>query len=150
MPIQRGGLQVQEEEEQSASSLLKPHVLTGAAAWGPCTCRPAGRASRGACKGKEAAWMLPWQCNCSQPGLQPCCKYPFELVGSVCFFFLFFFPTLRKWLQKYWSGKVILFYFFVLFPPLFPFNQKEIPSWNPSPPFMQNWKWQYLIIAIMI
>lgn len=149
MPIQRGGLQVQEEEEQSASSLLKPHVLTvqprearapADTLAEPVAVHAKGRRQRGCFRGSVTVPNLAFRLAASTP-----------LNWSVqLFFFLFFFPTLRKWLQKYWSGKVILFYFFVLFPPLFPFNQKEIPSWKPSPPFMQNWKWQYLIIAIMI
>lgn len=56
MPIQRGGLQVQEEEEQSRflsvlwNHTSCPHVAAGV---DRARCRPAYKASRGARKGKE-------------------------------------------------------------------------------------------------
>lgn len=84
----------------------------------------------------------------------PVPKFSFRLVAGthLNFWIHFFSSILRKWLQKYWSGQIILFYFFIL--PHFPhLTKKEIPSPSPIPPaspFMQNWKWQYLIIAIMI
>lgn len=47
--------------------------------------------------------------------------------------FTFFFPILRKWLQKYWSGQIILFYLFLIFPH-FPHLTKN-KSRSP-PPFL--------------
>ena len=146
MPIQKGGLQVQEEEEQSRFLSVPWGHLSSRSQLGVdrAPCGPAYKAGRGARKGERREWTLPLQCDCPKLGFHTCCQDSFELFGSV-----FFFPTLRKWLQIYWSGKVILFSFFIL-PTPFPFNQKEIPSWDPSPPFMQNWKWQHLLIAITV
>lgn len=62
MPTQRGGLQVQEEEQSRFLCALKPHILTVAAVYGPV--HSADQLTKPVevhVKGKEVEWMLPLQ-----------------------------------------------------------------------------------------
>lgn len=109
MPIQRGGLQVQEEEEQSASSLLKPHVLTvqprGARAPAdplaePVVVHAKGRRQRGCFRGSVTVPNLAFRLAASTP-----------LNWSVQ---LFFFPFLFSYFKKVTSKILIRKGYFVL------------------------------------
>lgn len=92
MPIQRGGLQAQEEEEQSRFlCALKPHTLTVAAVCGPVpSADQLLKPVEVHTEGKEVERMPPAQCgpfrvtvpNCSQT----CRKFPHDLSGSVLLF----------------------------------------------------------------
>lgn len=157
------------KKSKATSSLCfdTTHPRGGGYVWTRALCRPASKTGRGAHQGQrgrmdDSITVPSIPSHCPKLCFQTCREFSSELFGSVFvlgfLFFFFFFPTLRKWLQKNtdwdrWFHFTFLYFFCFLFP----FNQKEIPSLNTTPalslhlsPFMQNSKWQYLIIAIMV
>lgn len=137
------------KKSRAASSLCfeTTHPRGSSCVWTSALCRPASKAGRGACKGQrgrmDASFTVPSiPSNCPKLCFQACRKFSFELFGSV-FVFVFFFPTLRKWLQKILIGIddfILLFYtFFVSFSHLT--KKKSHPSVT-LPTFLLLWKTQ--------
>lgn len=166
MPVQRGGLQVREEEQSRFLPVFWNHTSSRFTASQHVDLCPGQTClqSRSRCPQGEERWkgMLllpchPLRATVPNFSFHTFCKYSFELFGSVVFIIIIIFSTLRKWLQK--KILIRIDYFILLFHTsffLFPLNQKEIRyrttcPLQPTPsPFMQNWKWQYLMIAITV
>lgn len=113
--IQRGGLWVREEERPLPPCALQPNQ--GLCCVEACAlCRPAYKAVVHSERDERQRGCFPYR-----PLWIPVPKLPFRLDAGMrlnfwVHSFFFFFSILRKWLQKYWSGQIILFYFFKIFP----------------------------------
>lgn len=163
MPIQRGGLQVQQEEEGAPSSLcFEPTRPPGCAASGPAHAQsrfPSGsrcarREKRRSGCFRDGALHSVRSIQIAVPNLA--FRPTRVLIWTVWFSFLVFFFFFFFYFEKVTSKILIrLDYFILLFLYfLFSFShltkKKTHPTNQPPSPFMQNWKWQYLIIAIMV
>lgn len=143
MPIQRGGLQVQQEEEGAPSSLcFEPTRPPGCAASGPAHAQtrfPSGsrcarREKRRSGCFRDGALHSVRSIQIAVPNLA--FRPTRVLIWTVWFSFLVFFFFFLLWESDFKNtDQVRLFYFtfFVLFVFLFPLNQKENPSHKPTP-----------------
>lgn len=156
MPVQRGGLQVREEEQSRFLSVFWNHTsLRFTAPQHVDQCPGQTRLqSRSRCLRREERQkgMLPLPCHpfrVTVPNFcfHTFCKYSFELFGSVVFIIIIF-PTLRKWLQKN-TDQDRLFYFtfsYFFFP--FPIEPKGNPILNHLPPPTHSFFYSKLKMAI--